>query len=38
VLKRQHGIARPALYGDWFMDFPLIRCTTVELAEREQAL
>jgi hypothetical protein len=38
VLKRQYGIARPALCGDWFMDFPLIRCTTVELAQREQAL
>jgi hypothetical protein len=23
---------------DWFMDFPLIRCTTVELVQREQPL
>ena len=38
ALKRQHGIATTALCGDWFMDFPLIRCTADELAEREQHL
>jgi hexulose-6-phosphate isomerase len=38
VLKRQYGIAAPDLCGDWFMDLPLIRCTTVELAQREQHL
>src|ERR1035437_5429682 len=38
VLKRQYGIATPALCGDWFMDFPLIRCTTEEQAQREQHL
>ena len=38
VLKRQYGIATPALCGDWFMDFPLIRCTTEDLAQREQHL
>ena len=37
-LKRQYGIATPALCGDWFMDFPLIRCTTEERAQREQHL
>lgn len=34
-LKQQHNIATPALCGDWFMDFPLIRCTTQERAQRE---
>jgi L-ribulose-5-phosphate 3-epimerase len=38
ALKRQHDIATPALCGDWFMDFPLIRCTTEERAQREQHL
>jgi L-ribulose-5-phosphate 3-epimerase len=38
VLKRQYGIATPALCGDWFMDFPLIRCTTEVQAQREQHL
>jgi hexulose-6-phosphate isomerase len=38
VLKREHGIATPALCGDWFMDFPLIRCSPEERAQREQHL
>ena len=38
ALKAQHHIATPALCGDWFMDFPLIRCTAAERAEREQHL
>jgi L-ribulose-5-phosphate 3-epimerase len=37
-LKREHGIAIPALCGDWFMDFPLIRCSDRERAEREAHL
>jgi hexulose-6-phosphate isomerase len=37
-LKREHNIATPALCGDWFMDFPLIRCTPEERAQREQHL
>ena len=37
-LKREHSIATPALCGDWFMDFPLIRCSPTELATREQHL
>ena len=37
-LKQLYGIATTALCGDWFMDFPLIRCTKTELAEREQHL
>ena len=38
ALKREHNIATPALCGDWFMDFLLIRCTPAELATREQHL
>lgn len=38
ALKQEHGIATPALCGDWFMDFPLIRCTSAEFAEREAHL
>jgi L-ribulose-5-phosphate 3-epimerase len=38
ALKREHNIATPALCGDWFMDFPLIRCTPEERAVREQHL
>ena len=38
ALKQQHGIATPALCADWFMDFPLVRCTQEELAERERHL
>ena len=37
-LKEQHGIATPALCGDWFMDHPLIRCTPDERRHREQHL
>lgn len=38
ALKREYGIATPALCGDWFMDWPLIRCSTEERAAREQHL
>ena len=38
ALKAQYGIATPALCGDWFMDFPLIRYTEAERAEREAHL
>jgi L-ribulose-5-phosphate 3-epimerase len=38
ALKREYGIATPALCGDWFMDFPLIRCTPDEQAQRERHL
>ena len=38
ALKQRHGISTPALCGDWFMDFPLIRCTAEEQAAREQHL
>lgn len=38
ALKREYNIATPALCGDWFMDCPLIRCTPVERAQREEHL
>jgi len=38
TLKQRHGIATPAICADWFMDFPLLRCTPAERAEREQFL
>jgi hexulose-6-phosphate isomerase len=38
ALKHEHGIATPALCGDWFMDFPLIRCSDEQRAAREQHL
>ncbi len=38
ALKREHGVATPALCGDWFMDFPLIRCSPEECAQRERHL
>jgi L-ribulose-5-phosphate 3-epimerase len=38
ALKREHDIATPALCGDWFMDFPLIRCASKERETRERHL
>lgn len=38
ALKAEHGIATPALCGDWFMEHPLIRCTPAERQHREQHL
>lgn len=38
ALKARYGIATPALCGDWFMDFPLIRCTDAEREERVEHL
>jgi L-ribulose-5-phosphate 3-epimerase len=38
ALKLESGIATPALCGDWFMDFPLIRCTEEERKKREAHL
>jgi hexulose-6-phosphate isomerase len=38
ALKREHGIATPALCGDWFMDFPLVQCSAHEREEREEHL
>jgi L-ribulose-5-phosphate 3-epimerase len=38
ALKREHGIATPAICADWFMDFPLLRCSAGERKEREEFL
>jgi len=38
TLKAKYGVATPALCGDWLMDFPLVRCTQKELAQREGVL
>ena len=38
ALKKEYAIETPALCGDWFMDFPLIRCTPGEQVERESHL
>jgi hexulose-6-phosphate isomerase len=35
ALKREYGIATPAICADWFMDYPLLRCTSAERVERE---
>ena len=35
ALKQEHAITTPALCGDWFMDFPFVRCTAAEREERE---
>ena len=37
-LKQRHGIATPALCGDWFMDFPFLRCTVGERRRRQDFL
>lgn len=37
-LKTQHDVRTPALCADWLMDFPLLRCTDEERAEREGVL
>lgn len=38
ALKKQCGVSTPALCGDWFMDFPLVRCSENEREQREQHL
>lgn len=38
ALKQRYGIATPALCGDWFMDFPLVRCSDEERDARERHL
>ena len=38
ALKTLYGIATPALCGDWFMDYPFLRCPTGEREAREQHL
>ena len=38
LLKEQYGFAIPAVCGDWFMDFPFIRCTIEERQRRQRFL
>jgi L-ribulose-5-phosphate 3-epimerase len=38
ALKDEFGIETPALCGDWFMDFPLVRCSDTEREERTRHL
>jgi L-ribulose-5-phosphate 3-epimerase len=38
ALREQHGISTPAICADWFMDYPLLRCTPLQLSERQQFL
>ncbi len=38
ALKEHYGIGTPAVCGDWFMDFPFIRCTEEERARRQRFL
>ena len=38
ALKAEHSITTPALCGDWFMEHPLIRCSSEERIHREQHL
>ena len=38
ALKAEHGITTPALCADWFMDFPLIRCSEADRIARERHL
>jgi hexulose-6-phosphate isomerase len=35
ALKQEYGITTPAICADWFMDYPLLRCTSDERRERE---
>jgi L-ribulose-5-phosphate 3-epimerase len=38
ALKERYGISTPAICGDWFMDYPLVRCTDDERENREKHL
>jgi L-ribulose-5-phosphate 3-epimerase len=35
ALKQEYDIATPAICADWFMDYPFLRCSPAERAERE---
>ena len=37
-LKQSYGVTTPALCGDWFMDFPFLRCAEYELKQRQRFL
>jgi len=38
ALKQKHGVETLGICADWFMDYPLLRCTAAERAEREAFL
>jgi L-ribulose-5-phosphate 3-epimerase len=38
ALKQEYGVQTPAICGDWLMDYPLIRCSEEQRAQREQVL
>jgi L-ribulose-5-phosphate 3-epimerase len=35
ALKQEYSIATPAICADWFMDYPLLRCTSDQRRKRE---
>ena len=35
AMKQQYNIATPAICADWFMDHPLLRCSSTQLEEGE---
>jgi L-ribulose-5-phosphate 3-epimerase len=38
ALKQESGVATPAICGDWLMDYPLVRCSEEQRAQRERVL
>jgi len=38
LLKQEYGLATPAICADWFMDYPFLRSSQSELADREHFL
>jgi hexulose-6-phosphate isomerase len=38
ALKKKHGVETLGICADWFMDYPLLRCTAAQRTEREAFL
>jgi hexulose-6-phosphate isomerase len=38
ALQAKTGVKTPAICGDWLMDFPLVRCSEQQRAQRERVL
>ncbi len=38
ALKQKSGVRTPAICGDWLMDYPLVRCSEEQRAQRERVL
>jgi hexulose-6-phosphate isomerase len=38
ALRQEYGVQTPAICGDWLMDYPLIRCSEEQRAQRERVL